>query len=118
MKREEDEQLWDLLGHAKEAQASPFFARDVLRKVRQESSWKIAARSWFSLRRLAPAAAAVVALVAAIMLTHQPAVHEEPASPDADLIAKIDPQDFEVVADLDDLMASEDNNLWDDSSSL
>ncbi len=36
---------------------------------------------------------------------------------DSDPIAQIDPQDYEVVADLDNLLAAEDTNLWDDDNS-
>lgn len=118
MKREDDEQLWDLLGQTKSPEVSPFFARDVLRRVRLEPHWKIALPSWVSVRVLAPATAGVAAVaVAAIMLTHQqPAAPEQTASVEADPLAHIDPQDYEVVADLDVLLASEENNLWDDNS--
>jgi hypothetical protein len=119
MQREEDEQLWDLLGQAKAPPVSPFFARNVLRAVRREPPWKSLARSWLSLRRLVPATGvAAIALLAGVMLVHRPAPHKQAAPADLDPIAKIDPQDYEVVADLDDLLASEENNLWDDSSSL
>ncbi|MEP6602569.1 MAG: hypothetical protein ABJB69_01315 [Spartobacteria bacterium] len=125
MNREEDEQLWDLLGRAKPAPASPFFARNVLREVRDEPRWKSSLRSWMGLRALVPATALAVALLAAMVLTHTPesstSDQDEPvaaAAVDSDPIAQIDPQDYEVVADLDDLLAAEENNLWDDTSSL
>jgi len=35
-----------------------------------------------------------------------------------DAVAKIDPQDYEVVADLDELLASDENSLWDDNQTL
>ena len=35
MKREEDEKLWDLLGRSAEPKVSPFFARNILRKIRE-----------------------------------------------------------------------------------
>jgi hypothetical protein len=34
------------------------------------------------------------------------------------VVAKIDPQDFEVVADLDDLLASDEGSLWDEKPTL
>jgi hypothetical protein len=118
MNREEDEQLWDLLGKVQPPQISPFFARNVLRKIRQEPRWKAAFRAWLSPRRLVPAAAVASIVAAAMIFTHQPRLEQESTAADSDPIAKIDPQDYEVVADLDDLLASEENNLWDDSSSL
>lgn len=117
MERKDDEQLWDVLGQARPPEVSPFFARNILREIRQEPRWKTAARLWFSPRRWVPAAGVAGAVIAGVMLTHRPVSQEEPALPD-DPIAQIDPQDYEVVADLDDLLASEENNLWDDSSSL
>ena len=35
-----------------------------------------------------------------------------------DAVASIDPQDYEVVSDLDDLLASEDDNVWSENESL
>ena len=35
-----------------------------------------------------------------------------------DVVAKIDPQDYDVVADLDDLIAWDENSLWDEKPSL
>lgn len=119
MKREDDDQLWELLGRSAGPRPSPFFARNVLRRIRQEPRWTGAWRSWLRLGRLVPASAVVVALAAAVIFTHNPSAHQRTASNDIDpVVAKIDAQDYEVVADLDDLLASDDNNLWDDNSSL
>ena len=119
MKREDDEQLWDLLGRSVGPQASPFFARDVLRRIRQQPSWATVWRAWLSPRKLVPVSAVVIALAAAVIFTHNPSTRQRTAGNDVDpVIAKIDVQDYEVVADLDDLLASDDNNLWDDNSSL
>jgi hypothetical protein len=118
MKREDDEQLWDLLGRTPGPRPSPFFARNVLRRIRQEPRWT-GWRSWLSPRRLVPVSAVALALAAAVVFTHHPSTRQRTASSDLDpIIAKIDVQDYEVVADLDDLLASDDNNLWDDTSSL
>lgn len=118
MKREDDEQLWDLLGRAPETKVSPFFARNVLRQVRQEQSKP--GRFWLSWRRLVPVSAVALAITAAVVFLHNPssqpgAVPEAPADP---VIAQIDVQDYEVVADLDNLLASDENSPWDDNSSL
>ena len=118
MKREDDEQLWDLLGRTPGPRPSPFFARNVLRRIRQEpqrtAAWW---RLWLSPKRLVPVSAVALAFAAAVIFTHNPPTR--PAGNDLDpIIARIDVQDYEVVADLDDLLASNDNNLWDDTSSL
>ena len=35
-----------------------------------------------------------------------------------DIVAQVDPQDYDVVADLDELLASDESNLWDDNTTL
>jgi hypothetical protein len=118
MKRDDDPQLWDLLGRVAEPTLSPFFARNVLRRIRQEPLWFARARAWLGLRRLVPASTVALAVIAAVIFTHYPSSNQKPASSELDPVAKIDAQDYEVVADLDELLVSEDNNLWDDDSTL
>jgi hypothetical protein len=118
MERKEDEQLWDLLGQARTPEVSPFFARNVVRDIRQEPAWRVRLRRWLTPGLLIPTTSLAAAFLAALIWTHQVqppdlAVESAPAA-DNDPIAKIDPQDYDVVADLDNLLASEDNNLWDD----
>ncbi len=117
MKREDDQQLWDLLGHAAQPQISPFFARNVIRAIRQEARHAGRLGAWLSPRRLIPAAGLAVAMIAAIVATHHPAP-QTPAENAPDVLAQIDPQDYDVVADLDELLASEENSLWDDTQTL
>jgi hypothetical protein len=116
MDREDDEKLWDLLGKTPSVEFSPFFARNVLRRVREQPSWSMRLRPWFSLRRLVPISALAAAVIGTFFFLQSPAPPENRAT-EPDVIAKIDVQDYEVVADLDDLLASDENNLWDDNSS-
>ena len=118
MKREDDQQLWDLLGQAAEPKLSPFFARNVLRQIRQEPRWFERARSWLRLRRLVPASGLALVVIAAIIFAHNPLLRQKPAAAEPDPVTKIDAQDYEVVADLDELLASDENNLWDEDSTL
>lgn len=115
MKREDDQQLWDLLGKASEPKLSPFFARNVVRAVRQRSRAFESLRNWFSFRILAPTAGVAVALIAAIMAFHHPGI-QKPDEITPDVIAQIDPQDYDVVADLDELLVTDESNLWDDDA--
>jgi hypothetical protein len=115
MKREDDQQLWDLLGEAKPSQLSPFFARNVLRRIRQRPARLKWLRGWLSPRRLVPAAGVALAAIATILAIHQPAGRNPTDSP-PDVIVKIDPQDYDVVSDLDELLATEDTSLWDDDT--
>jgi len=116
MQREDDQQLWDLLGSAAQPTVSPFFSRDVTRRIREGSSSRAGMRPWFNWRRLLPVstiAAATAAIFIAYTYSFRPARVE-----DDDPVAKIDVQDYEVVADLDELLASDENSLWDDNPSL
>ena len=109
MKREEDPPLWDLLGRAKGAAPSPFFARNVVRTVRAEIPERHGLMDWFNLRRLAPALSAAAA-VAIAAFTFQ-VLHRQ-GSPQRGLTVEV--QDSDVAADLD-LLASNDD---DDDTSL
>lgn len=115
MKREDDQQLWDLLGQASAPKLSPFFARNVVRAIRQRTGRFDSLRSWLSLRKLVPVTGLAVVVIAAIMAFHSPASRESADNP-PDVIAQIDPQDYDVVADLDELLVTDENNLWDDDT--
>ena len=117
MERQDDNELWDILGRVPEPTLSPFFARKVLRKIRQEAAGFGRARSWFSLRRLVAAAAVAVLVVGMAIATHHP-VSQRASANDSDVVAKIDPQDYDVVADLDELIAWDENTVWDEKPTL
>ena len=115
MKREDDQQLWDLLGQARPRQLSPFFARNVVRKIRERSDRFGWIRNWLTPRRVIPAMGVAIAVIATILAVHQPA-GRNPVDNPPDVIVKIDPQDYDVVADLDELLATDESNLWDDDT--
>ena len=58
-----------------------------------------------------------IALVVATIATHHP-VSQKSSESEPDVVAKIDPQDYEVVADLDDLLAVDEGSLWDEKPTL
>ena len=113
MHRDDDEKLWDLLGNAVEPKLSPFFSRNVVREIRQSTGSK-ARRRWFGLGGLIPATGVAVALALMVFLRSPTPV---PSTPDSqsDTMSVVSAQDYEVIADLDDLLASDDNPSWDDS---
>jgi hypothetical protein len=117
MDREDDKQLWDILGRVPGPTLSPFFARNVVRNVRQEVTRFERVRNWFSWRRLAAASAVVVLVIGMAIATHHP-VSQTTAANDSDVVAKIDPQDYDVVADLDELIAWDENSVWEDRPTL
>src|SRR4051812_41579572 len=118
MNREDDQQLWDLLGGAKPLPVSPFFARNVLRTIRQRPAGFRRLSGWFALNRLVPAATIAMAIMVTLFVVNGPVKTEMALTNDSDPVARIDPQDYDVVADLDELIASDENALWDDNSSL
>jgi hypothetical protein len=113
MKREDDQHLWDLLGRAQRVQVSPFFARNVVRKTRERPERFRRLSIWLTPGRLAPVAGLAIAIIAAALAMHQPTSRNATESA-PDVIANIDPQDYDVVADLDELLTADENNLWDD----
>jgi hypothetical protein len=117
MDPEDDKQLWDILGHVPEPTVSPFFARNVLRKIRQEATRFEWARNWFSLRRLVAASAVAIIVVGMAIATHHP-ISQKASASDLDVVAKVDPQDYDVVADLDELIAWDENSVWEDKPTL
>ena len=116
MEREDDQELWDLLGKSSQPTLSPFFARNVVRQVREGSDWREALLGWLAPKVLVPAAAAALAVAAAVVAlrdspTGANSVDEVPAT-----VAQLNPEDYEVVAALDDLLASEEEeSLWEDT---
>jgi hypothetical protein len=115
MKREDDQQLWDLLAQAPQTRLSPFFARNVVRSIRERSDRFAWVRGWLSPRRLVPATGLAIAVIATILAINQPAGRKS-ADSLPDVIVKIDPQDYDVVADLDELLATDENSVWDDDT--
>ena len=92
---------------------SPFFARNIVRGIRLRAKRFDWVTGWLRPRKLIPLTSLAVAVVAAILALHQPVVRNSRDNP-PDVIVKIDPQDYDVVADLDELLATDENNLWDD----
>ena len=117
MDRKDDKELWDILGRVPEPTLSPFFARNVVRSVRQQATGFDRMRNWFSWRRLAAASALVIAVVGMAIATHH-AVSQTKTTNDPDVVAKIDPQDYDVVADLDELIAWDENSVWEEKPTM
>jgi hypothetical protein len=113
---EENDELWQLLGNARKTDVSPFFSRDVLREIRTSRQEEPGVFSWLNsrLRTVALGAAAAVLLAAG-------AVHFIPkATPRAPVeIAQQVPNknDYEVITNLDELLAYEQSSIWLDDSS-
>jgi hypothetical protein len=112
MKREEDEKLWDLLGHATEPAASPFFARNVLRQIREAQGESVPGR--WSTRWLVPAAGVAVVIIAGLALPTQ-IIKQNHSNVRAEDVALTDGPDSDLMADLDDLMGSDESSALDEA---
>lgn len=117
MEPQDDKELWDVLGRLPKPTLSPFFARNVVRKIRAKPAHFEWARNWFSVRKVAGASAVAAVLVALALVTHYPGPRAT-SSNDSDVVAEIDPQDYDVVADLDTLIAWDENTVWEDKPTL
>jgi len=117
MEPQDDKELWDVLGRLPKPTLSPFFARNVLRKIREQPTHFERVRNWFSVRKLVGASAVAAVAVALALVKHSPGPLTTSSS-DSDVVAKIDPQDYDVVADLDELIAWDENSVWEDKPTL
>lgn len=108
MNHEEHDELWHLLGKARQPKPSPFFAANVMRAVRAEAAPKPGLLAWLRAKWHVPAAAGACAAVLAF-LAMRPAVIPAPG---ADPLEEIAAAATEAVPSLDSLLASEDNSIW------
>jgi len=133
MNSDEKDDLWHLLGKAKQVNPSPFFARNILREIRATSKPSLLASLVAALchklprksatasgRRyshwLTPTASACALIL--ILLGLQFTVIS-PRPKDREIIQQLaaSGSDVEVITHLDDLLASEETSLWTDSLS-
>jgi hypothetical protein len=105
MERGDDPQLWDLLGHSKVPEPSAFFARNVLRAIRQEKTSRGGVTSWFHWRRLIPSLSAVAAILVAFFtfqtLHHRQVTRSGEKIASAEM-ADVEATDFDVLSGDDD----------------
>ena len=114
MNHEEHDDLWNLLGKARQPKASAAFAANVIRAVRSEASQAEPAPgflAWLRAKWLLPVSAGAVAAVLAFVVLH-PTVTTAPGADPLEGIALAAAATPEIVPSLDTLLASEDNSIW------
>jgi hypothetical protein len=140
MKNDEQDDLWRLLGNAKEPSVSPFFSRNVLRAIREEKQetvsffarffghapwrWSLLAASLclllvitgFSFRH-APQSRPVELAQAAPTQPPQPPPPAQLPQPPNEQVNVLAQQvstspDYQVITHLDELLASEETSVW------
>lgn len=110
MNRDEQDDLWQLLGKAREPHVSPFFSRNVLRTLRKEQQEHPGVISWLRRRwRLAAVATCGLFLVTAGVFFKAPQ--------NSDQISALAQQvslspDYDVITHLDELIETEENAVW------
>jgi hypothetical protein len=118
---EDRDDLWELLGKAKQSAPAPLFSRNVLREIRQRQPEKAGVFSWWHKSWL-PASVCTIAAVllsvnAAHMFIHKPSAPLAVAPPTDATAEPGKANDTEVVAHLDELVAYEENSVWLEDSS-
>ena len=128
MNADDNDKLWELLGKTRQPAVSPFFARNVLRAVRQEQEARpafylarsVIFRSATVLRRRAWQLAIGGTFAIAALITVTPAGfirHHHSSRLEAGVARQIvGNPDYEVIQHLDELVADEESSLWLDDS--
>ena len=119
MNHDEDDNLWELLGKARPPRISPFFSRNVLRAIREEQPERGAGwvgALWRYWRSASVAAAALVVVAGVSIQTDRRHLAEANAALDEAAHEFASSPEFPVVENLDMLLASDDNDVWLDSS--
>jgi len=108
MKRDDDPELWDLLGHAAEPEITPFFARNVVREIRKPSR-RHGFLDRFHLSRAIPATGVATVLLTVLFLRWSMSVSPLPNGR-LETTANAEALETEVITDLEDLLAVDDNS--------
>lgn len=117
MNIEEHDDLWDLLGRAKETKESPFLSRNVLRAIREEDVEKVGWFTWLRTRwGVATVGTAALAAAVAIAIVQQQLRPPDPLIVLADQVS-VSP-DYQVISNLDELLDSERNSVWLEASAF
>ena len=124
MNHDEQDQLWDLLGKAREPKASPFFANKVMCAIRKEAKGlnteeepRFSLFTWIRRWWLLPTAGGVCAALVAVALLRdttspQTAPQIAKADPLSEMVAAISATDEDFDNSLSDLLATEDHSVW------
>lgn len=115
MNTEENDELWQVLGRAKQPAVSPFFSRNILRDIRAMRQERPGVWGWMLDHWKAPVfATCALALVVGAALRQESSPREEGV--DRQLLAFAETvsksPDYIVIAHLDELLDSDDNSVW------
>jgi hypothetical protein len=109
----ERDQLWSLLGRAKRAEPSPFFAAKVVASIRKVKEDRRA--FWVNWLRFGLPGALAGAL--AVFFTEFSVPEEHKTESKQSIVTQNEQSDLELIANLDSALSSEESSVWLDSSS-
>ena len=115
MKNDEHDDLWEFLGKAREPKPSSFFTANVMRKVREEVERPrgIAALTlWLRRKWFIPATAAACAIGLVALLQNPTGDPQGLPTMDDMALALAESSELHFIADLDTLVAADDNAIW------
>lgn len=112
---EEHDDLWEFLGKGREQKPSSFFTPNVMRKVREEIERPkgfAALAVWLRKKWFIPMTAAACAI--AVIATLPGGLPSSPSGPSVDdmAVAVAESSELYLIADLDTLVAADDNAIW------
>lgn len=110
MNNEEHDDLWDLLGKARQPTVSPFFSRNVLREIRAHQQDRPGFFVWLRRHWQATAVATCAVIVAVGAFTQHRHKEEHQILAMAERVSNS--PDYQVIAHLDELLDSEENSIW------
>jgi glutathione S-transferase len=111
MNHEEKDELWTLLGKARQPKASPFFAGKVMRAVREAAELKSSLFARLRARWYLTVAAGACAMVYAFF-AQRPMVAPSLGADPLEEIATAAAATPEIIPSLDSLLASDNNSIW------
>ena len=110
MNDDEHDDLWRLLGKAKEPKVSPFFSRNVLRAIREHGQAQPAMLAWLRQRWRLATLGACALLFVSVGVWQQQSPQNDPMMRLAHQVS-VSP-DYQVIGHLDELLDTEENAVW------
>jgi hypothetical protein len=114
MNTEEHDDLWRLLGQAKQPAVSPFFSRNILRDIRAMRQARPGFLGWLRDHWKAPvfATCAIVLVIGGLLREHRS--HETTEERQLLALAETVSQspDYSVIGHLDELLETDENSVW------
>lgn len=116
MNSEEHDDLWHLLGKARQPTVSPFFSRNVLREVRNLRQEQPGFFAWMRRHWQLTAISTCAALMATGTFLKSPTSDHSAVEDRQQLLAMAvtvsESPDYHVIAHLDELLDSEESSIW------